>query len=456
MNFQEIRNSQEAFLSQARNTEISARKSALRALKTAIQERESQIIAALYADMQKSEFEAYSSEVGFIYQEISHTLKHLDAWAKPKSVRTSLSLFPSSAKIHAQAYGKVLIIAPWNYPFQLLIAPLVAAIAAGNTALLKPSELTPNTSKVLSELISDTFSPEFVSLVEGEGHTVVPEAIDQYRPNLIFFTGSTAVGRIIAESAAKHLIPCILELGGKSPCIIDKSANLAVAAQRIALGKGINSGQTCVAPDYFIVHEEIKDAFIAKLKSTFYDFYYKNDVLIDYTQIVNEHHFKRLLGLLEDAKIIFGGKSFPNERRIEPTIVEGDMQHPLMKEEIFGPISPLFTFKNTQDIYTLIQNHPNPLSLYVFTADSQFEQEIVRNISFGGGCVNNTLMHLVDPNLPFGGIGNSGSGAYHGETGFHAFSHRKSVVKTANWFDLRQKYPPYNKKSLQIIRWFLR
>ncbi len=456
MNFLEIRNSQEAFLFKPSNTDISARKSALRALKAAIKERESQIIAALYADMQKSEFEAYSSEVGFIYQEISHTLKHIDTWAKPKSIRTTLSLFPSSAKIHAQGYGKVLIIAPWNYPFQLLIAPLIAAIAAGNTALLKPSELTPNTSKVLSELIAATFSTEFVALVEGEGHTVVPQAIENYRPNLIFFTGSTAVGRIIAESAAKYLIPCILELGGKSPCIIDKSANLAVSAQRIALGKGINSGQTCVAPDYFIVHEEVKDAFIAKLKSTFYEFYYKNDALIDYTQIVNEHHFNRLLGLLQGAKIIFGGKSFPNERRIEPTIVEGDMQHPLMQEEIFGPISPLFTFKNLQDIYTLIQNHPNPLSLYVFTDDTHFEQEIIQNISFGGGCVNNALMHLVDPNLPFGGIGNSGTGAYHGETGFNAFSHRKSIVKTANWFDLRQKYPPYNKKSLQIIRWFLK
>ena len=456
MDFYKLRADQQAFLSNGGNTSISARKAALLKLKSAIQQRESAIIQALYADMQKSEFEAYSSEIGFVYQQISHTLKHIDSWAKPKSVRTGLSLFPSSAKIHPQPFGKVLIIAPWNYPFQLLIAPLIAAIAAGNTALLKPSELTPHTSKILAELIAETFETEYIALIEGEGHTVVPAAIDQYVPNLIFFTGSTAVGRIIAKAAAEHLIPCILELGGKSPCIIHKTANLSVAAQRIALGKGINAGQTCVAPDYFIVHESVKDAFIAKLKDTFYDFYYKNDQLNEYTQIVNEYHFQRLQNLLNGAKIIFGGNSFAAERRIEPTLVEGDSQHPLMQEEIFGPISPVFTFTKTQDIYDLIQKHPNPLSLYVFTDDKRFENEIIQNISFGGGCVNNTLMHLVDPNLPFGGIGNSGSGAYHGEAGFNAFSHQKSVVKTANWFDLRQKYPPYNASSLKIIRWFLR
>ena len=456
MDFQQLRLSQENYLSVSENTAISARKKALNQLRDAIKRRESEIIEALYADMQKSDFEAYSSEIGFIYQEISHTLKHIDSWNRPQRVRTGLSLFPSSAKIYAQPYGKVLIIAPWNYPFQLLIAPLIAAIAAGNTALLKPSELTPNTSKILAQLIQDTFDPAFIALVEGEGHTIVPEAINGYLPNLIFFTGSTAVGKIIAKSAAEHLIPCVLELGGKSPCIVDKSANLKVAAQRIALGKGINAGQTCVAPDYFIVHEDIKDAFISQLQDTLNSFYYKDGKLNDYTQIVNEHHFKRLQKLLENATVIFGGKTFIEERRIEPTIVVGDSEHPLMQEEIFGPISPLFSFSNTQEIYDIIKKHPNPLSLYVFTNDTQFEEEIIGKISFGGGCVNNTLMHLVDPNLPFGGIGNSGTGAYHGEAGFKAFSHQKSVVKTANWFDLRQKYPPYNAQSLKIIRWFLR
>lgn len=456
MNFSELSLLQIKFLQNAKNQPIDARKNALLKLKSSIQEREKDIITALYADMQKSDFEAFSSEIGFVYQEITHTLKHLNQWTKPEKVRTGLSLFPSQAKIHAQPYGKVLIIAPWNYPFQLLIAPLVAAIAAGNTALLKPSELTPNTSKILSEIIQNTFSPEFVALVEGEGSEVVPQAIEEYRPQLIFFTGSTHVGRIISQLAAKHLIPCILELGGKSPCIVDKSANLKVAAQRIALGKGINAGQTCVAPDYFIVHEEIKDSFIEILKNTFHDFYFQNNQLHQFTQIVNEHHFDRLSRLLSGAKIIFGGSLSAQDRRIEPTLVEGDLNHPLMQEEIFGPIAPLFTFKSKEDIYSLIDHHPNPLSLYVFAQDHDFEQAMVSNISFGGGCINNTLMHLVDPNLPFGGVGNSGYGAYHGKAGFDAFSHRKSVVKTANWFDLRQKYPPYSEGSLKIIRWFLR
>lgn len=456
MTLTDIQSAQESSISKGYLLPLSRRKQLLQDLKSAIKMHESEIMQALYDDMQKSDFEAYSSEVGFIYQEISHTLSHLNSWAKPQSVRTGLSLFPSKATIYKQPYGKVLIIAPWNYPFQLLIAPLVAAIAGGNTALLKPSELTPHTSAILTKLISKTFDPSIVSIVEGEGHIIVPQAINEYRPNLIFFTGSTAVGRIIAKSASEYLIPCILELGGKSPCIIDASANLDVAAQRIALGKGINAGQTCVAPDYFIVHESIKDAFIAKLKSTFYDFYYKNDRLNDYTQIVNEHHFNRLTNLLKDAKILFGGNSFVQERRIEPTLVEVDASHPLMQEEIFGPISPVFTFKNPEEIYELVSRHPNPLSLYVFTQDKTFEERIVQNISFGGGCVNNTLMHLVDPNLPFGGIGNSGYGAYHGEAGFKAFTHAKSVVKTSNWFDLRQKYPPYNPKSLKIIKWFLK
>lgn len=456
MNFSELSKAQIEFSKNTQNQSIAARKSALLKLKSTIKNRESDIMNALYQDMQKSDFEAFSSEIGFVYQEISHTLKNLNHWSKPKRIRTGLSLFPSSAKIYAQPYGKVLIIAPWNYPFQLLMAPLIAAIAAGNTALLKPSELTPNTSKILVEIVHHSFHPSQVAIVEGEGSTLVPEAINHYKPQLIFFTGSTHVGRIISQLAAQHLIPCILELGGKSPCIIDKTANLKVAAQRIALGKGINSGQTCVAPDYFMVHQEVKQEFIQVLKQTFHDFYYQKGALTDYTQIVNEHHFHRLQKLLDSSQIIFGGSCFTAERRIEPTLVEGDLHHPLMKEEIFGPIAPLFTFTHISEIYDMISHHPNPLSLYVFTQDSAFEKAIIETISFGGGCVNNTLMHLVDPHLPFGGIGNSGSGAYHGEYGFQAFSHKKSVVKTANWFDLRQKYPPYNQGSLKIIKWFLR
>ena len=435
---------------------VPKRKQLLKKLKSGIQHFETDILKALNQDLGKSEFEAYSSEIGFIYQDISHTLKHLDNWSEPQRVRTGLSLFPSKAHIHYQPFGKVLIIAPWNYPFQLCIAPLVAIIAAGNRALLKPSELTPATSAVLTRLIQHVFDTSEVDIVEGDGQTIVPQAIEEYRPNLIFFTGSTIVGREISKMAAQHLIPCILELGGKSPCIVDKTADLDVAVKRIAFGKGINAGQTCVAPDYFIVHEEIETEFTEKLKNSFQAFYQNAIDNEEYTKIVNEHHFKRIQHLLRDTQIVFGGKADDKKNRIEPTLVKCDLDSPIMKEEIFGPISPIFTYKNIEDIQELIGRNPNPLSLYLFAKNRKLENKITTDISFGGGCINNTIMHLVDPNLPFGGIGNSGIGAYHGKAGFEAFSHKKSVVKTSNWFDLKQKYPPYDKRSLRIIKMFLK
>lgn len=435
---------------------VSERKQLLKKLKTGIQQFEHDILKALHQDLGKSEFEAYSSEIGFIYQVISHTLKHLDNWSEPQRVKTGLSLFPSKAHIHYQPFGTVLIIAPWNYPFQLCIAPLVASIAAGNRALLKPSELTPETSAVLSRLIQHVFDESQVAIVEGNGKTIVPKAIIEYRPNLIFFTGSTIVGREISKMAAEHLIPCILELGGKSPCIVDKTADLDIAVKRIAFGKGINAGQTCVAPDYFLVHEEIETEFTEKLKTSFQAFYHNAIDNEEYTKIVNEHHFQRIQHLLKDTQVVFGGKSDEHKKRIEPTLVKCDVDSPIMNEEIFGPISPIFTYKTIKDIQEYINRNPNPLSLYLFANNRELENKITTEVSFGGGCINNTIMHLVDPNLPFGGIGNSGFGAYHGKAGFDAFSHKKSVIKTGNWFDLRQKYPPYDKRSLRIIKLFLK
>src|SRR6056300_945629 len=375
---------------------------------------------------------------------------------EPQRVKTGLSLFPSKAHIHYQPFGTVLIIAPWNYPFQLCIAPLVASIAAGNRALLKPSELTPETSAVLSRLIQHIFDESEVAIVEGDGKTIVPKAIKEYRPNLIFFTGSTAVGREISKMAAEHLIPCILELGGKSPCIVDKTADLDIAVKRIAFGKGINAGQTCVAPDYFLVHEEIETEFTEKLKTSFQAFYHNAIDNEEYTKIVNEHHFQRIQHLVKDTQVVFGGKSDEKKKRIEPTLVKCDVDSPIMNEEIFGPISPIFTYKTIEDIQEYINKNPNPLSLYLFANNRELENKITTEVSFGGGCINNTIMHLVDPNLPFGGIGNSGFGAYHGKAGFDGFSHKKSVIKTGNWFDLRQKYPPYDKRSLKIIKLFLK
>lgn len=456
MSFELLKIQQEEFLKKGNLLSIDYRIEQLNLLKKGIQSLENEIIEALHLDFGKSEFEAYSSEVGFIYQDINETIKNIKKWAKPQRMSTALSLFPSSAKIYSQAYGRVLIIAPWNYPFQLLIAPLVAAISAGNAALLKPSELTPKVSAVLKKLIENTFKPEFVAIVEGEGGEIVPNAIENYRPDLIFFTGSTVVGRIISQQAAKYLIPCVLELGGKSPCIIDQSADLKVAVKRIAFGKCINAGQTCVAPDYFIVHDSIKKSFIEEYQKTVSEFY-AGDAFesSDFTQIVNERHFERLERLLQNTNILTGGRVNREKRKIEPTLVDGDLNHPIMQEEIFGPISPVFTFTKESEIYDLIEKNKNPLSLYLFTKDSDLEKNIIERVSFGGGCINNTLMHLVDPKLPFGGIGNSGQGAYHGKAGFDAFSHKKSVVKTATWFDLKQKYPPYTEGSLKLIKKFL-
>ena len=456
MNFELLKSQQTEFIKSGKLLSIDYRIELLNQLKSNIKSLESEILKALHDDFGKSEFEAYSSEIGFIYQDINETIKHIGKWSKPVRMRTALSLFPSSAKIYSQPYGRVFIIAPWNYPFQLLIAPLIAAISGGNTALLKPSELTPKVSAILNKLISQTFPNEIVALVEGDGIEIVPHAINDYRPDLIFFTGSTAVGRSIAKQAAEHLIPCILELGGKSPCIIDQSADLKVAVKRIAFGKCINAGQTCVAPDYFIVHESIKEAFIKEYKETVDGFYSGNAIeSSDFTQIVNDRHFERVEKLLNQTKVLMGGRTDKDKRKIEPTLVEGTLDHPIMQEEIFGPVSPVFTFKNEAEIFDLIEKNNNPLSLYLFTQNSVLEKNIVDRISFGGGCINNTLMHLVDPKLPFGGIGNSGQGAYHGKAGFDAFTHKKSVVKTATWFDLKQKYPPYNIKSLKIIKWFL-
>ena len=459
IHFTELSQIQNQALQSGKLQSISARKEHLKRLKTTIQEYEKDILTALKADMGKGEFEAYSSEIGFVYQEIGDALKNLNKWAKPKRIFPSLSLFPSRAKIVNQPFGKTLIISPWNYPFQLLLAPLVASISAGNTSLLKPSELTPHTSAVLVKIIEKCFPSDIVAIVEGDGRTLIPKIIEDYRPNLIFFTGSTQVGKIISQQAANYLIPCILELGGKSPCIVHKDADLEVAARRIALGKFLNSGQTCVAPDYLLVHEDVQQPFLDTFQKIIQEFYYKNEHPFhsaDYTQIVNPFHFNRLIKLLEGVSVVFGGSYNEAERKIEPTIVKADMNQPIMQEEIFGPILPIFSYKDSIEIDSIISHHPNPLSFYVFTRNDQFSENLTMKHSFGGGCINNTVMHLVDPKLPFGGIGYSGSGAYHGQWGFDAFSHKKSIVKTATWFDLKQKYPPYTKESLKIIKWFLK
>ncbi len=452
----EISNLQSTFVQEG-SFSIKERKTILKHLKNVIKNNESAILQALNQDLGKSEFEAFSSEIGFLYQEINLTLKNLSHWAADKQIISSISLFPSRAKIQYVPFGKALIIAPWNYPFQLTIAPMIAALAAGNSVLLKPSELTPNIANLIEKLIHENFDPKIARVVLGDGKVVIPQVFNDFEPNIVFFTGSTQVGKIIAKQAAESLVPSILELGGKSPCILDKTASLEVSVKRIVFGKCLNAGQTCVAPDYFIVHEKIKDDFILMYKEVVRDFYGADGGINNpnYTRIINENHFNRLINLLDKTEILYGGNYSKEKLKIEPTLVSAELDSPIMKEEIFGPIAPVFTFINEEDIFPIIAKNSNPLSLYLFANDTKLENSILQKISFGGGSINNTLMHIVEPELPFGGIGNSGYGAYHGEYGFQAFSHKRSIVKTGNWFDLKQKYPPHSKGALKLIKWLL-
>jgi len=429
----------------------------LKKLKSAIQKYENEIIAALQTDLGKSKFESYTSEIGIVYHEISISLKNIRKWTRKKSWISPILMFPSVSQIHYQAYGKVLVIAPWNYPFQLLFNPLISAITAGNSVLLKPSEMASETSKISGKIIRETFPEDIVSLIEGDGSEIVPKCIEIYKPNLIFFTGSTMVGKKIAEIAAKSLTTCILELGGKSPCIVDSLANKETVVKRILLGKLLNSGQTCVAPDYLLIKPELKDAFIQEYITQIHAFFGKDALSNpDYPKIINESHFNRILALIKDQKILHGGNSDDTSLKIEPTLIDvSDLDSEIMKNEIFGPILPILTYTNFEELESIILRNPNPLALYIFSTNQEFINQVSQNISFGGGCINNTLMHLVDSNLPFGGIGNSGMGSYHGKHGFLTFSHQKSIVKSSFWLDLKQKYPPYKESSLWLIRKFL-
>jgi len=429
----------------------------LKKLKSVIQKYENEIIAALQTDLGKSKFESYTSEIGIVYHEISISLRSIRKWTRKKSWISPIFMFPSVSQIHYQAYGKVLVIAPWNYPFQLLFNPLISAITAGNSVLLKPSEMASETSKISGKIIRETFPEDIVSLIEGDGSEIVPKCIEIYKPNLIFFTGSTMVGKKIAEIAAKSLTTCILELGGKSPCIVDSLANKETVVKRILLGKLLNSGQTCVAPDYLLIKPELKDAFIEEYITQINAFFGKDALSNpDYPKIINQSHFNRILALIKDQKIIHGGSSDNTSLKIEPTLIDvSDLDSEIMKNEIFGPILPILTYTNFEELESIILRNPNPLALYIFSKNQEFINQVSQNIPFGGGCINNTLMHLVDSKLPFGGIGNSGMGSYHGKHGFLTFSHQKSIVKSSFWLDLKQKYPPYKESSLRLIRKFL-
>lgn len=421
---------------------------ALSRLRDALLQHEGAINEALAADLGKSIEESWVTETGFVLSELRHTLKHLKGWMRPERVGTNLLNLPSRSRIYREPLGVVLIIGPWNYPLQLLLAPLVGALAAGNCAVLKPSELAPRTSTIVGSLIKDAFSAEEVLVVEGDGAAVLPPMIRSFRFDHIFYTGSTTVGQKIYGLAAEQLVPVTLELGGKSPCVIEADADLEVAARRIAVTKFSNAGQMCVAPDYLLVHESVRDAFLDKLKATIRRFFGDDPVHSEsYGRIVNERAFERLTAYLRSGTVLFGGRADAATRYIEPTIItDVAPDAPLLNEEIFGPLLPVLTYRTFDEAKTQILRHADPLAFYVFTKSDATAQRWIRELPFGGGCINNASWHLTNPSLPFGGRGNSGMGGYHGRFSFETFSHRKAVMQTPTWFDPALKYPPFKGK----------
>ena len=434
---------------------IQYRKETLTRLLYSIEENESRIIETLYKDFKKPEFEAVLTETNYVIGDLKQTIKNLKCWAKPKRVLPSILNFPSSDYIYSEPYGKVLVISPWNYPFQLALCPLIAAVAAGNSVVLKPSELTPNTSSIIAEIISKVFTKNHVEVIEG-GVEVSQNLLAQ-KWDYIFFTGSVAVGKIVAKAAAEFMTPVTLELGGKNPCIIDETANIKLAAKRIVWGKFINAGQTCIAPDYLLVQEKVKSELVEHLKLEITNAYSENPELSpDYTRIVNTRNWERLNKLIEPERVLFGGQINSEDWYLAPTLIdETSFESPVMKEEIFGPILPILSYENETELDVIISKYDKPLSLYVFTTKNKFAEKIIQKFSFGGGCINDTVIHFSNNRLPFGGVGHSGIGAYHGKMSFDTFSHKKAIVKKANWLDLPMRYAPY-KGKLTLIRKILK
>ncbi|HXB92149.1 MAG TPA: aldehyde dehydrogenase [Puia sp.] len=433
------------------------RKQQLRLLQKTILHHEKEIYSALYADLRKSTEESYGTEIGLVLSEISFILSRLKKWMRPRRVPTNPVNWPGRSRIYRDPLGTVLIIAPWNYPFQLAILPLAGAIAAGNTVVLKPSELAPATSALIEKMIAATFPPEYISVVQGDGATVVPALIGSFRFDHIFFTGSVPTGRAVYQMAAKDLVPVTLELGGKSPVVVEKDANLATAARRIIFGKFANAGQTCIAPDYLLLHEGIKEKLLQQMRSVIRQFYGDDPQKSpDYGRIIHQKRFDTLVSYLQQGKIIEGGQSDRQDLYIAPTLLEDvSLDQPLMNEEIFGPLLPVFTYRTTEEAMAIIRRHPDPLAFYLFAGDRELQKTWLEQLPFGGGVINNTVWHFANHHLPFGGIGNSGIGAYHGKYSFNAFTHAKAVMQTPTGIDPAIKYPPF-KGKLKWFKFFLR
>ena len=454
MNFTELVEAQRAYFRSGATRSAEFRITMLRQIQTALRERETEINAAMKADMNKAPSEVYMTETGMVFEELRFHIRHVAGWMRERTVPTPLAQFWAKSFLAPEPKGVVLIMAPWNYPVQLCLEPLIGAISAGCTAVVKPSAYAPATSAALARMLSGTFPKEYVAVVEG-GRAENAALLDQEFDH-IFFTGSPAVGRTVLESAAKHLTPVTLELGGKSPVIVDETANLTLAARRIAFGKCLNAGQTCVAPDYLWIHESRKDAFAEAYRRALEEFFPKGDYS-DMNVIINDRHFRRVSALLGSGTAVIGGGTDAARRQIEPTLLDGvKLDSPIMQEEIFGPILPMLPYSDLKECVDYIVTQPRPLALYLFTESRAAERLVLEHCSFGGGCINDTVIHLATTHMGFGGVGNSGMGSYHGKRSFDTFSHERSIVKKATWMDLPIRYRPYSAARDRLLRRFLK
>ncbi|MDO4298285.1 MAG: aldehyde dehydrogenase [Lachnospiraceae bacterium] len=456
MEIERLVQEQKNWYAKGKTRSVSWRIGALQTLKRAVLAHEKEIHEALQQDLGKSSFEGYMCETGMVLSELSYMISHLRRFAGEKRVPTPLAQFHAKSFTSPEPYGVVLVMSPWNYPFMLSLEPAIGAIAAGNCVIVKPSAYAPATSAVIAKLIRSCFSPHFAAVVEG-GRAENTKLLEQ-RFDFIFFTGSVAVGKLVMKKASENLTPVCLELGGKSPCIVDRTANLKRAAQRIAFGKYLNLGQTCVAPDYLFVHEDVKDRLLDEIEKCIRKQFGENPLdNPDYGKIVNEKHFRRILGLMREEKVRIGGAAKESTLQIEPTVlVDVEPSSPVMQEEIFGPVLPVLTFREISEVITYVNRHEKPLALYLFTNSRKCERQVLKSCSFGGGCINDTIIHLATSAMGFGGVGGSGMGSYHGKDSFELFSHRRSIVKKYNWIDMPIRYQPYQEWKRLLLKLFLK
>ena len=443
--------SQKAFFEAGNSLDVAERISKLRKLKTIIEEKEEEISAALFADFRKPEFETYATETALILSELKFTIKKLKKWAKPKKVKSTYLNFPSKDYIYPQPYGNVLVLAPWNYPFQLSVSPAIGALAAGNTVILKPSEYAPATSQLTKEIFAEVYTEEEVAVILGG--VAISEELLKLKWDYVFFTGSVPVGRIVAKAIAPHLTPATLELGGKNPCIIHSSAKIDLAAKRIVWGKFINAGQTCISPDYILIDKKKKTEFTEAVKREIKAAFGEDPRnSSDYARIINKENFERLQAMLDGQTVITGGQTDATDNYIAPTLLnEPSLDAEVMQDEIFGPILPILSFSDERELEKIIGHYPDPLALYVFAEDKDFSEKILLKYRFGGGASNDVVVHIANKNLPFGGVGSSGYGGYHGKFSFDTFTHKKSISKRATWIDIPLRYAPYTGK-LPLIK----